>query len=177
MKDTIKTIDHKKTSVEDGITSKILLWNVESLPQTLTSIYNGCLKNACFPKRWKKARIIPIIKPGKEEILNPSKFRPISLLNVGGKVLEKLLINRINHYLYTNTLLNDNQYGFRPQRSTTDAAIALKEFIYEAFQNGQITVIVSLDVKGAFDSAWWPSVLKALKDFKCPRNLYYLTKS
>jgi len=46
-------------------------------------------------KNWKIAKIIPIAKPDKEDSLDPSKYRPISLLNIGGKVLEKLLINRI----------------------------------------------------------------------------------
>jgi hypothetical protein len=46
-----------------------------------------CLKRGCFPKRWKIAKIIPIIKHGKEKSRDPSKYRPISLLNIGGKVL------------------------------------------------------------------------------------------
>jgi hypothetical protein len=56
-----------------------------------------------------------------------SKFRPISLINVGGKVLEKILINRITHYLHNNNLLNQNQYGFTPKKSAIDAALAVKE--------------------------------------------------
>jgi len=51
-----------------------------------------------------------------------------------------------------------------------------KEFI-EGLQEGLITIIVRLDVKGAFGASWWPSILMAVKDFNCPRNLYYLSKS
>jgi hypothetical protein len=47
---------------------------------------------------------------------------------VGGKVLEKLLIDRINHHAYSNNLLSENQYGFIPQRSTVGAAMAAKDF-------------------------------------------------
>jgi hypothetical protein len=47
------------------------------------------LKRGNFPKDWKIAKIIPIVKPGKENSLYPSKYRPISLINIGGKVLEK----------------------------------------------------------------------------------------
>jgi len=47
------------------------------------------LRESSFPKKWKKVKIIPITKPGKENSTNVSKFRPISLINVGGKVLEK----------------------------------------------------------------------------------------
>ena len=55
--------------------------------------------------------------------------------------------------------------------------MAVKDFIDEALTKGQIVALVSLDVKGAFDAAWWPSILKALKDFYCPINLQNLTKN
>jgi hypothetical protein len=51
-------------------------------------------------KNGKTTNIIPITKPGKEDILDQSKHRPTSFLNIGGKVLEKLLINRILHHIY-----------------------------------------------------------------------------
>ena len=65
-----------------------------------------------------------------------SNFRPISLINVGVKVLGKLLINRIMHYVYSNNLLNTNQYGFAPKKSTIDATLAVKEYIEEWFRQG-----------------------------------------
>ncbi|PSN39849.1 hypothetical protein C0J52_21006 [Blattella germanica] len=64
-----------------------------------------------------------------ENSREPSKYRPISLLNTGGKVFEKLLINRINLYLDKNELMQRNQFGFTPQRNTTDAAMEAKTFI------------------------------------------------
>jgi len=51
------------------------------------------------------------------------KYRPITLIDPGGKVLEKLLINRINHHLYSRGYMNEKQFGFRPQKSTVDAAL------------------------------------------------------
>jgi hypothetical protein len=48
------------------------------------------------------------VKPGKGNSDEVSKFRPISLLNTGGKVLEKLLINRINHHVFYHDLMNIN---------------------------------------------------------------------
>jgi hypothetical protein len=121
--------------------------------------------------------VIPITKPGKEDTTDPSKFRPLNLINVGGKVLEKILLNSIMHHVYTNNLLNHNQFGFTPKKRTTDAAMTVKEFVEDGLREGLITILVSLDVKEAFDVAWWPSVLMTLKDFNCPKNLYHLTKS
>ena len=94
-------------------------------------------------------------KEGSQEI---KKFRPISLLDIGRKVLEKALINRINHHMYSNGYMNENQYGFRPQESTIDAAMAIKNFVEQHLARGEVIAIVSLDVEGAFDAAWWSGI-------------------
>jgi len=129
-----------------------------------------------FPKKWKIAKVILITKPTKEKSLDPSKYRPISLLNIGGKILEKLLINRINHHLYKHKLLTDKQYGFTPQKNTIDATMEAKSFIEPVLENRGIVILASLDVQGAFDSAWWPGIIHGLRDLNCPRNLYNLSK-
>jgi len=139
-------------------------------------MYNECLRSGVFPDRWKRAKLIPITEPGIENSEDVSKFRPISLLNTGGKVLEKVLINRINHYIYSHDLMNNNQYGFTPQRSTIDAAMAMMDFV-EGLVAGEIIVLVSLDVKGAFNPHWWPSILNGLKACGCPKILYNLTEN
>jgi len=104
----------------------------------------------CFPTFFteKRSIIIPIVKPGDEESKEVTKYRPISLLNVGGKVLEKLLINGINHHVFSNSLLNEKQYGFLPQKSTIDTAVAVKGFVQENLQQKNCVILVSLDVGG-----------------------------
>jgi len=93
----VEGFNPRKAPGPDGITSEILILVFKSISKTVTSIYNECLKRGCIAKNWKIAKIIPIANPGKEDSLDPSKCGPISLLNIGGKVLEKLLINRIMH--------------------------------------------------------------------------------
>jgi hypothetical protein len=65
----------------------------------------------------------------------------------------------------------------RLKRSTTDAGMAVKGFVEEGLAAGVIMVLISLDVKGAFDAAWCPSILNWLKANKCHKNLYNLSKS
>ena len=154
---------------------KILLKIFKRFPTFFTGIYNECLRKGYFPKQWKDSIIIPIVKPGKEGSREVPKYRPISLFNVGGKVVEKLLIDRINHHVFSNSLLNENQYGFLPQKSTIDVAVAVKGFSRENLQQKNCVGMVSLDVKGAFDAAWWPSILSNLRDLRCPKNLYNLS--
>jgi hypothetical protein len=98
------------------------------------------------------------------------------LLNTVGKALERLLIKRIMHHLYRTQFLNDNQFGFTPQKNTIDAAMEARKFIEPQLQKGKVVIMISLDVKGAFDSAWWLAILKGLREAKCPRNLYHLTQ-
>jgi len=75
------------------------------------------------------------------------------LLNVAGKVLDKLMINRILLHVHSNVGLNSNQYGFIPQRRTVDTAMAVKVIIEENLKQKNCTSVVSLDIRGAFDAA------------------------
>ena len=50
-------------------------------------------------------------------------------------------------------------------------------FVQQGLAAGEVITLVSLDVQGAFDAAWWPGILNALREYKCPENLYELTKS
>ena len=106
----LENMNPQKCPGEDGITSGILLRVFMKFPRFVTAIYNDCLKRGVFPKLWKRANIVPIVKTGRENSTAVSKFRPISLLNVGAKVLEKLLINRIMHHVFSKDLMQSNQY-------------------------------------------------------------------
>jgi hypothetical protein len=177
IKDVVASLDNKKAPGKYGITGEIYRITFETLPRYITAIYNGCLRSGTFQKIWKRAEIIPINNPGKENSNSVTKYRTISLINVGGKILEKLLINRVMHHVHKNNCMNQNQFGFTPQKSTTDAAMLVKEYVEEGLEHGQIAIIVSLDVSSAFDNVWWPTILNTLKEFKCPQNLYNLVKS
>jgi len=58
------------------------------------------------------------------------------------------------HYIYKIEYLNDSQYGFAPQKNTTDAAMAVTQFREPELEKGKVVIMASLDVKGAFDAAW-----------------------
>jgi len=65
-RDAIYAMNRNKAPGEDGITSDVLQRAYDLLPKSTTAMYNGCLRTACFPKIWKRAKLIPIVKPGKE---------------------------------------------------------------------------------------------------------------
>ena len=108
----IKNFNPKKAPGDDGLTCEIILHVFRSFPSFLTEVYNKCLREGCFPKQWIKSSIVPIIKLGKEENRDALKYWPISSLNVAGKVLDKLMIDRILHHMHSSVGLNSNQCGF-----------------------------------------------------------------
>jgi ATP-dependent helicase YprA (DUF1998 family) len=97
----IEAINSKKAPGEDGITSEILQRAYKQIPNLIYTSYNQCLSQACLPTILKRIKVIPITKPGKEDTTDPSKYRPISLIKVGGKVLEKLLTESCITYIQT----------------------------------------------------------------------------
>jgi len=89
----------KKAPGPDGITGGFIQQVYKGLPKAMTAIYKECLKTVCFPTNWKRATILPITKPGREDSIDPTNYRPISMISTVGKFLEKLLIKRIMHNL------------------------------------------------------------------------------
>ena len=57
-----------------------------------------------------------------------------------------------------------------------DAVLTIKYFVQEILDAGEVIALISLDVQGAFDAAWWPGVLREMKESKCPKNLCNLTR-
>jgi hypothetical protein len=147
-------MNRNKAPGEDSITADILQRAYDLLPKSTKAMYNGCMRMACFPKIWKSANLIPLVKSGKDTCEDMTKYRPISLLNTAAKVLEKVLISMIMHHVYSNNLMNNNQYGFTPQTSMADAVMALKDCVQRSIDDGQYVALISIDVKGAFNAAW-----------------------
>jgi hypothetical protein len=99
------------------------------------------------------------------------------LINTAAKVLEELLINRTMHHMHSNNLMSKNQYGFTPQTSTVNAVMALKDCMQDRVNDGQYVAVISLDVKGAFDAAWWPGIQASRRNIRCAGNLYRLSRN
>jgi len=100
-----------------------------------------------------KAKIIQITKPGKKDSYDPSKCRPISLMNINCKVLQNFLLNRIMHHMHETKLFNHKQLGSLPQKSTIDAATTVKQFIGPELERSCVVIMSSLDVQRAFGAA------------------------
>ncbi len=166
----------KKAPGYDSITADIIQ-NINKINNNfLTKLYNKCLSLCHFPNSWKTSVVKVIPKPGKTDYTDPNAYRPISLISVFGKILEKLIINRLMYFLKSNHLLNKNQFGFSEQNSTETTIHKTINFVKNAFQEKAFAIIISFDISGAFNCAWWPKIIKHLIDKKCPKNLIQMCK-
>ena len=111
-----------------------------------------------FPTAWKHARIIPILKPGKDTVL-PSAYRPISLLDTIGKLFEKILLSRILSEVSGRRLLRDERFGFRPKHSTSLQLARFLERVTRNFGEKRLTGAIFLDVAKAINTVWADGLL------------------
>ncbi|GBO14609.1 putative RNA-directed DNA polymerase from transposon X-element, partial [Araneus ventricosus] len=148
-KDTEK-VTNKKTPGFDAIDYIVLKGVNNSFPEILHTFYNECYQLRCFPEPLKKGIIVLFQKDGKETDKIKS-YRPVTLLPTIGKVLEQIVLRRLNHTLKKKNLLPHNQFGFREGRSTDDAIRQLIEKIQDAENKTLHTMVISLDIQGAFD--------------------------
>ena len=113
------------------------------------------------------ARIIPILKPGKDPEL-PSPYRPISLLGTIGKLFEKILLSRILSEISGCRLLRDDQFGFRPKHSTSLQLALLVQRVTRNFGKKRLTGADFLDLAKAFDTVLVDGLLFKLTALNFP---------
>lgn len=133
----------------DDLTLHMLKLSLPATLYPLTHIINCCLETGYFPKCWKESIVCPIPKvkyPG-----SVTDLRPISLLPVMSKVLERAVYAQINNFLLRNKLYPVHQSGFREMHSTTTAMLNLTDNIFRALDRGMAVLSVSLDYSKAFD--------------------------
>ena len=117
----------------------------------ITNIFNYSLSVGYYPEKFKESLMIFIAKPNKDHA-HPKNYRPISLINIFGKIYGKLLNIRLTKHMTDNNLYDPVQYGFRKGRGT-DTSLALS---YEYISHKKSTTwprhrvsVVSRDISGA----------------------------
>ena len=146
----------------DGLFSKMLRGTAGSIAPALTTLFNLSLKLSTVPEDWKKSNITPIFKSSQTS--EASNYRPISLLSLISKVLERCIHNQVMDFLLHNKLLSDHQFGFRPRFSTQDALLTATRDWHQSLTTHKQVAAVFFDVKKAFDSVPHDQLLKSLSD-------------
>ena len=100
----------------------IKLAKAELLP-ALTHIINLSISTQIFSEKWKKSKIIPLHK--KDDQLNPKNYRPVAIIPVVSKIIERIVFNQMIKYLVSNDLIHPNHHAYRSQNNTTTTLIQL----------------------------------------------------
>ena len=124
--------------------------SISLLLDPLTYIYNLSIETGVVPTHLKLAKVLPIYMNGLRT--QPSNYRPISMLSVFDKMLERIMYKRFFSFLDKHNILNRYQFGFRPKHSTTLSLIEVMDEIYKNLDNGYMSVGIFLDLQKAFDS-------------------------
>ena len=171
----INKLPNKNSCGYDNFSTKIIKALKDSLIKPLTLIINQIFNTGVFPSQLKIAKVIPIFKKDDNKIFN--NYRPISLLPVLSKVVEKVICSQINNFFITNNLFYDSQYGFRPGHSTEYAAIEITDRIIAAMDKNNIPLNVYLDLSKAFDTLDHAILLEKLSHYGIRGNPLKLISS
>jgi hypothetical protein len=121
------------------------------IAEALQTIITLSIHTSTFPEIYKQSKIIPLKKkPGLND-LECSSYRPVNLLPIPGKVVEKAIFNQLVQYLETNKLLHANHHGGRKGHSTTTALIQMYNNWVERMEEGKIVGVLMIDQSAAFD--------------------------
>lgn len=147
-----------KSAGTDDLPAEFFLNLGEKARLTLLAFFN-IIWNTHVPSEWKKAIIIPILKPHKPPEC-PSSYRPISLTNACCKLMERMVTNRLNYFLEHCKKISDYQAGFRRKRSTIEQAAFFSQCIKDGFHGKKSTLAVYVDFKSAYDTIWLKNSFK-----------------
>ena len=119
----LKSLNPSKAAGHDNIPPRMIKDGAEELAVPLCYLANLSLQSSLFPTSEKLAKISPVFKSNDRSLLD--NYRPISILSVFSKVLEKIVYHQISNYLEENSLLSPYQFGFRRGRSTQHAVTVI----------------------------------------------------
>jgi hypothetical protein len=135
----------------------------------LLKIYRAILKLQEFINPWREFTTVVLRKPDKPNYEIPKAYRPIVLISTMAKVLTAIIAEDISHLVERNQLIPKTHFGGRPGRTTTDAIHYLVHKIKRAWANNQVTLVLFLDVKGAFPNAVTDRLIRNLKKRRIPK--------
>ena len=141
----------RKAMGPDKIPPEFLKHSGDNFRNWLKGFFSLCLQRLVIPKIWRKALVVAILKP-KKPVYDPKSYRPISLSCVSFKVLELLLLTRLDPVV--EPALPVTQAGFRPGRSTVDQIVHLTNDIENGFEERKKAGLVLVDLTASCDTVW-----------------------
>lgn len=155
----------------DEIPTAILRAAWPQIESYVLSLFQNCLRYGHHPAPFRSAILAVIPKPNKADRTSPRAYRPIALLSVLGKGLERLLARKMAWLAISLQILSSQQFGALPLRSATDLTTCLTHDVEAALNKGLKATLLTMDVKGAFDGVLPGRLVRRLREQGWPDNL------
>lgn len=170
----LKTLKSGKAAGNDNLTPRLLKASADILVNPLTHLFSLSLSSGVVPELWKTAHVVPVPKKSCSTVRD---FRPISLLPLPSKILEKIVLTSVKEKLIGT--YGNNQYGFRPGSSTLLAHISIEDFVTRHLDSTSTfgVLLIAFDMKKAFDSLSHACLLKSLTESGLPQSFVSWIKS
>ena len=147
--DNLRSLSVNKAMGVDKLSARMLKIASPIIAPSVAKLMNISLKSGIFPKRWKTAKVTPLFKSGEHDDVN--NYRPISVLPVLSKILERHDHIHLYDYLKDNNMLYARQSGFRKYHSTETALIRIVDQLLFNLDNNRVSGLVLVDYSKAFD--------------------------
>ena len=134
----------------DGLPARFIKDSIDYIVKPITFIVNIYISTGVVPADLKTARVVPLFK--KSDKTQPGNYRPVSILSVVSKIVEKVVYEQVETYLNDKGLLYEFQSGFRPGYSTDTTLIYLSDYIKRQMDTRNYTGVVLIDLQKAFDT-------------------------
>ena len=147
----IRKMKNSKASGLDYIDTRILKMARPHIVPALTHIVNLSLSTLTFPSAFKVSKVVPLLKGKDSPTAEPKSYRPVALLPVMSKVLERVVATQLVAYLEQHRLLHPQHHGYRSHHSTTTAMLAMYDTWVDAAEHGKLAAVTMIDMSAAFD--------------------------
>ncbi|CAC5394081.1 unnamed protein product [Mytilus coruscus] len=161
VEDILSIINPSKASGPDLINPKLLKEASAILKSPLCKLFNLSLRSAVFPHQWKRANVSPVFKSNKPN--DVKNYRPISLLSVISKCMERCVYKHVYNHLKQNKFLSNNQSGFTRGDSAVNQLVNISNDFGKALDSGKEIRVVFCDISKAFDRVWLKGLLFKLQ--------------
>ena len=146
----IKNLKNSKSAGVDELDTYILKLTRKHIVPAVCHIVNLSIQYRKFPTKWKISKVVPLYK-GKGSKFDPKSFRPVAILPIISKVMERVMFKQVLRHMDNNKLFNPSHHAYRSFHSTTTAMIQMYDTWLEAAQQGDLAGVCMVDMSAAFD--------------------------
>ena len=171
----IQALNVDKASGPDGISARMLKATAASITPSVTKLFNISIRLGRFPQVWKSSSVVPVPKSNNHR--EASNYRPISLLPIISKLLERHYHHLITDHLKEHRPLSNKQWGFQPGKSTVTSLLSVTNEWFQALEKGLEVGAVFFDLRKAFDTVPHQLLLEKLVNYGFDQNIITWVRS